>query len=73
MIAIRIRTCVIACAAAVLLGACANSPSFHYEVPAVGMQAPEAASGYTEKFGTTATKFMVAAANPLPPMPVIRC
>lgn len=65
MIAIRIRTCVIACAAAVLLGACANSPSFHYEVPAVGMQAPEAASGYTEKFGTTATKFMVAAANPL--------
>lgn len=65
MIAIRIRTCVIACAAAVLLGACANSPSFHYEVPVVGMQAPEAASGYTEKFGTTATKFMVAAANPL--------
>ncbi|MGV8893798.1 MAG: gamma-glutamyltransferase [Burkholderiaceae bacterium] len=65
MIAIRIRTCVITCAAAVLLGACASSPNFHYEVPAAGMQAPEAASGYTEKFGTTATKYMVAAANPL--------
>ncbi|NEX60445.1 gamma-glutamyltransferase [Noviherbaspirillum galbum] len=33
--------------------------------PATGMQAPEAASGYAEKAGVTARKFMVATANPL--------
>ena len=60
-----IRTAVVACAAAVLLGACASSPDFRYEMPVAGMNAPEAASGYTEKAGVTAKKFMVAAANPL--------
>ncbi|MEO6354203.1 MAG: gamma-glutamyltransferase [Burkholderiaceae bacterium] len=62
-----IRITVIACAAAVLLGACSStsSPGFHYEMPAAGMGAPEASSGYVEKSGVTARKFMVAAANPL--------
>ncbi|HEV2611215.1 MAG TPA: gamma-glutamyltransferase, partial [Noviherbaspirillum sp.] len=33
--------------------------------PQTGMNAPEAATGYIEKFGWTAKKYMVAAANPL--------
>ncbi|MES2537347.1 MAG: gamma-glutamyltransferase [Pseudomonadota bacterium] len=40
-----------------LLAGCASAQS--------GQQAPEGASGYTEKSGWTAKKFMVAAANPL--------
>ncbi|WP_035626055.1 gamma-glutamyltransferase [Herminiimonas sp. CN] len=60
-----IRSAIIACTAAVLLGACAGSPGFRYEIPAAGMAAPEAASGYAEKSGAVAAKFMVAAANPL--------
>jgi len=59
-----IRTSVIACATA-LLAACAAGPGFRYEAPVAGMNAPEAASGYAEKSGVIAKKFMVAAANPL--------
>jgi gamma-glutamyltranspeptidase / glutathione hydrolase len=60
----RIKMTSIACAA-LLLTACASTPSFQYKVPETGMQAPEGASGYTEKAGWTAKKFMVSAANPL--------
>jgi gamma-glutamyltranspeptidase / glutathione hydrolase len=48
----------------VLLAACATPPSaprFEYTVPPM----PEGPSGYTAKPGWQATKFMVAAANPL--------
>lgn len=57
------RTLSIALASA-LLAACAGAPP---QTPAqqTGMQAPERASGYTEKPGWTAKKYMVAAANPL--------
>jgi gamma-glutamyltranspeptidase/glutathione hydrolase len=49
-------------AAAALLGACATPPApFTYTAPAQ----PEAASGFTAKPGWAATKFAVAAANPL--------
>lgn len=47
-----------------LLTACAGTP-IQTSVAQQGMQAPERASGYTEKPGWTAKKFMVAAANPL--------
>jgi gamma-glutamyltranspeptidase / glutathione hydrolase len=49
--------------AAVLCAACATptAPRFDYALP----QLPEGASGYTEKPGWSAQKFMVAAANPL--------
>jgi gamma-glutamyltranspeptidase / glutathione hydrolase len=49
--------------AAVLCAACATptAPRFDYTLP----QLPEGASGYTEKPGWSAQKFMVAAANPL--------
>ncbi|HYD78682.1 MAG TPA: gamma-glutamyltransferase [Paucimonas sp.] len=57
-----IRTTSIVFAAA-LLGACASAPRVQ-SPPAAGMQAPEAASGYTEKAGWTAKKYMVAAADP---------
>jgi len=49
---------------AALLGACAAPPSATLEVDAA-LAAPEAASGYTEKLGWYARRFMVAAANPL--------
>ena len=52
--------------AAVLLAACAVPPlELDYRAPDLSRQAPEAASGYTEKPGWSAQKFMVAAANPL--------
>ncbi|MDB5764131.1 MAG: ggt4 [Herminiimonas sp.] len=51
--------------AGALLAGCATAPGFQYQVPEVGMQAPEGASGYAEKPGWAAKKFMVAAANPL--------
>jgi gamma-glutamyltranspeptidase/glutathione hydrolase len=52
--------------AALLLAACATAPSgLSYRVPDAAQRAPEAASGYTEKPGWSARKFMVAAANPL--------
>ena len=52
--------------AAALLAACASAPSgLSYRAPDYAQRAPEAASGYTEKPGWSAQKFMVAAANPL--------
>ena len=52
--------------AAALLAACASAPSgLSYRTPDYAQRAPEAASGYTEKPGWSAQKFMVAAANPL--------
>jgi gamma-glutamyltranspeptidase/glutathione hydrolase len=52
--------------AVALLAGCASTPTSQ-QAPQVhaGMQAPEASSGYVEKTGWTAKKFMVAAANPL--------
>jgi gamma-glutamyltranspeptidase/glutathione hydrolase len=44
--------------------ACHPIVAFAQDAPAL-QQAPEAASGYTEKAGWTARKYMVAAANPL--------
>jgi gamma-glutamyltranspeptidase/glutathione hydrolase len=48
---------------AALCAACAapTAPRFDYSLP----QLPEGASGYTEKPGWSASRFMVAAANPL--------
>jgi gamma-glutamyltranspeptidase / glutathione hydrolase len=51
--------------AAALLCACTTAPQVQAPSSAPGMHAPEAASGYTEKAGWTAKKFMVAAAHPL--------
>jgi gamma-glutamyltranspeptidase/glutathione hydrolase len=48
-------------ALAALLVGCASTPVVQNQAP----QAPEAASGYTEKPGWTSKKYMVAAANPL--------
>ncbi len=51
-----------------LLGACASAPpppQLDYVAPAWSQRAPEAASGFTEKPGGSAQKFMVATANPL--------
>jgi gamma-glutamyltranspeptidase/glutathione hydrolase len=51
---------------AALLAACASAPAdLPYRIPDHAQRAPEAASGYTEKPGWSAQKFMVAAANPL--------
>ncbi|HEX6708566.1 MAG TPA: gamma-glutamyltransferase family protein [Albitalea sp.] len=54
-------------AASLALAACAGrpAPGLAYRIPEVAQRAPEAASGYTEKPGWSAQKFMVAAANPL--------
>jgi len=55
-----------AAVAALLLASCASrQPSLGYRAPDYAQRAPEAASGYTEKPGWSAQKFMVAAANPL--------
>lgn len=62
---ITVRTSIAVYAAIALLGACASKPGIHYEAHVAGMMAPEAASGYNEKSGLIASKFMVAAANPL--------
>lgn len=53
---------------AALLAACGTSPpssEFGYRVPDHAQQAPEGASGFTPKPGWSASRFMVAAANPL--------
>jgi len=51
--------------AAALLASCATAPSgLDRRVPGSTPRAPEAPSGYTEKPGWWAQKFMVAAANP---------
>ncbi len=47
------------------LAGCATAPAFQYQIPDLALKAPEAASGYTEKPGWVAKRFMVAAANPL--------
>jgi len=58
-----------ACAAGVLacLAGCAGPRATIAGAPApsAGLQSPEAASGYAEKAGRTASRFMVATANPL--------
>lgn len=51
--------------AILLTAGCASGPGHQAAAPVAGMQAPERASGYTEKPGWTAKKYMVAAANPL--------
>ncbi len=51
--------------ASILLTGCTTASAQQQSAPNEGMQAPESASGYTEKSGRTAQKFMVAAANPL--------
>jgi gamma-glutamyltranspeptidase / glutathione hydrolase len=48
-----------------LLAGCASHPVAPSKTLESGMQAPEHATGYVEKAGWTAKKFMVAAANPL--------
>ena len=61
-----VRVLVALLVAAVLLAACAVPPlELDYRAPVLSRQAPEAASGYTEKPGWSAQKFMVAATNPL--------
>jgi gamma-glutamyltranspeptidase/glutathione hydrolase len=50
---------------ALLLASCAAPPTLQYLPPEVGLQAPEPASGFTSKRGWSASRFMVAAANPL--------
>ncbi|WP_280150818.1 gamma-glutamyltransferase [Piscinibacter sp. XHJ-5] len=54
-------------ATALLLASCAAPPpaDFGYRVPDHAQRAPEAASGYADKPGWSASRFMVAAANPL--------
>jgi gamma-glutamyltranspeptidase / glutathione hydrolase len=51
--------------ATILLAGCAAGPEPRTSSADPSLRAPEAASGYTEKNGVTARKFMVAAANPL--------
>lgn len=51
--------------ALLLLTGCAAGPGSSPSASQAGMQAPEQATGYTEKAGVTAKKYMVAAANPL--------
>lgn len=60
---IHTRTASIAFALALLAG-CA-SQSVQTQAPQPSLHAPEGATGYTEKPGWTAKKYMVAAANPL--------
>ena len=55
----------VAISTVLLLGCATPPPGLVYQAPAAGLQAPEAASGYAEKPGWSAQKFMVAAANPL--------
>jgi gamma-glutamyltranspeptidase/glutathione hydrolase len=51
--------------AAILQGGCATISFFPDSIPDANTGAPERASGYAEKFGPTARKFMISAANPL--------
>ncbi|RJG06767.1 gamma-glutamyltransferase [Noviherbaspirillum cavernae] len=62
MTSIKVILC--ACAAALLAG-CAFAPNQQNQVAPSRPQAPEIATGYSEKSGWTAKTFMVAAANPL--------
>jgi len=60
----KIKILTTLCALAVL-NACSTAPTFDYKTPDLSRQAPEGGSGYTEKFGTIAKKFMIAAAHPV--------
>lgn len=51
--------------ATLLFAGCASNSDVGSTLPQVGMLAPEGATGYTDKPGWTARKYMVAAANPL--------
>jgi gamma-glutamyltranspeptidase/glutathione hydrolase len=59
----RILWALLACA--VLPGCAGPQAGLVYRMPVPALQAPEAASGYAEKPGWWAERFMVAAANPL--------
>jgi gamma-glutamyltranspeptidase/glutathione hydrolase len=48
-----------------LLAGCTAGPGLRHHPPDVSLAAPEAASGYTEKSGWIAKKFMAVAAHPL--------
>lgn len=61
---LRTRNGLLLIAVALLVG-CATRVPLQEVAPPAGMQAPEHATGYAEKSGWTAKKFMVAAANPL--------
>lgn len=53
---------------ALLLSSCEHrqsAPAFTYAVPSEARQPPEGGSGWTDKPGWSAARFMVAAANPL--------
>jgi gamma-glutamyltranspeptidase/glutathione hydrolase len=56
---------ILAAVFATLLAGCSTAPGLQYEVPDIALKAPEISSGYAEKPGWLAKKFMVAAANPL--------
>jgi len=60
-----LRSTGIALATAWLLGCATPRPELTYRLPDAARQAPEAASGYVDKPGWSAQRFMVAAANPL--------
>jgi gamma-glutamyltranspeptidase/glutathione hydrolase len=60
----QLKAAAIALAAAMLAG-CASSPSSGNDIVQQRPDAPERSTGYTEKAGWTAKKYMVAAANPL--------
>ncbi len=60
-----IKTTVIAILSAMLLGGCANAPAVDARTTNHALLAPEGSSGYIEKQGWIAKKFMVSAANPL--------
>jgi gamma-glutamyltranspeptidase/glutathione hydrolase len=61
---IRIKAAAIGFAATLLVG-CSSSPGSGGAVVERRPDAPERSTGYTEKAGWTAKKYMVAAANPL--------
>lgn len=50
--------------ALLLLAGCASGPAMQDAATPPGMQAPERATGYAEKTGVVAKKYMVATANP---------
>jgi gamma-glutamyltranspeptidase/glutathione hydrolase len=64
-IRLMIQTKISSLALAALLVGCASTPVVQNQAPQAAPQAPEAATGYTEKPGWSSKKYMVAAANPL--------
>ncbi|MBC7499669.1 MAG: gamma-glutamyltransferase [Herminiimonas sp.] len=61
----RLKKVILAVLAVTMAGGCVTQSGFQYQMPDYAMKAPEIATGYTEKTGAAAKKFMVAAANPL--------